>query len=162
MSVLFDMIPDEVTCTKCNAKPVAQFPRFFKWPRSYHCHDCLKEDRRRHHRVWRETGRTRAYAESRRDVIRDQMLRRSFGITKKEYDAMLAAQGGVCAICKQPEILRTHRNGSNALRFLAVDHDHKTGQVRGLLCSGCNVGIGAFRENQERMVAAIRYLQSWA
>lgn len=62
-----------------------------------------------------------------------------YGITIEQYDAMFAAQGGVCAICDKPP-----KN-----RRLDVDHDHSTGQVRGLLCAPCNRLVGFF-ENHEQ------------
>jgi len=63
---------------------------------------------------------------------RDDYLRRTYGISQAVYDQMLAEQGGVCAICR-------HTEGDKPL---AVDHSHKTGQVRGLLCTVCNVQVG--------------------
>lgn len=60
---------------------------------------------------------------------RDAYLRRTYGITEAEYQELLAYQGGVCAICERPPAA-----GKN----LNVDHDHKTGLVRGLLCMPCN------------------------
>jgi len=74
-------------------------------------------------------------------------LKRDFGITIEEYDAMLTKQGGVCAICKRPP---------NKNR-LAVDHDHTTGEVRGLLCPSCNRAVGYF-ENGTWRQAAENYL----
>jgi hypothetical protein len=63
---------------------------------------------------------------------------------------MLAAQHGVCAICR-----RTCRTG----RSLVVDHDHATNVVRGLLCNGCNLVLGYMNDDVELLQAAIRYLQ---
>ena len=70
-----------------------------------------------------------------------------YGITVDDFKAMLTAQGGTCAIC-----------GDAPERRLHVDHDHRTGQVRGLLCTGCNKGIGCFRDDPDRLRGAIRYL----
>ena len=64
-------------------------------------------------------------------------LEQKYSLSVEEYDALLAAQGVVCAICGQPETAR-HRG---KVRALAVDHDHNTGQVRGLLCSACNKAV---------------------
>lgn len=71
-----------------------------------------------------------------------------YGLTSEQWDEMFAAQGGVCAICKQP----------STGRRMAVDHDHETGRVRALLCASCNRGIGHFRERPATMYQAIRYL----
>ena len=77
-----------------------------------------------------------------------------YGITIEDYELMLAAQGGVCAICHQPETSAQ----AGRIRRLAVDHNHETGAVRGLLCSACNTAAGVV-EN-EAFVAAIRaYLE---
>lgn len=59
------------------------------------------------------------------------MLARRFGLNPGEYENLLEAQGGVCAICKQPP----RRN------YLSVDHDHSTGRIRGLLCVRCNLSV---------------------
>lgn len=58
---------------------------------------------------------------------------------------MFEAQGGRCAICRQPETTRAS-NGSGAHRLLSVDHDHMTGRIRGLLCHRCNSAIEMFSE----------------
>jgi len=81
-------------------------------------------------------------------------LKRLYGITQAEYDCMYQSQDGVCKICRQPETLV--RRGKVAP--LHVDHDHKTGKVRGLLCAACNNGLGHFRDNTTYLQAAIEYL----
>jgi hypothetical protein len=68
---------------------------------------------------------------------------------------MLQEQGGVCAICKQPPTGKW--KGKYSTR-LAVDHDHATGAVRGLLCGRCNGGLGNFSDNMETMHKAMLYL----
>ena len=77
-------------------------------------------------------------------------LERVYGITQEDYDVMLRAQGGVCKICGQKESVD---------RFpLAVDHDHKTGKVRGLLCGSCNTGLGKFNDDPDLLLKAMKYL----
>lgn len=66
--------------------------------------------------------------------------RRRYGLTREDYERMLAAQGGVCCVCRRPE--RTRSDGST--RPLSVDHDHATNRVRGLVCNSCNRLIGLF------------------
>lgn len=83
-------------------------------------------------------------------------LMSSFGISLSHYVEMKVAQGGVCAICRNPE---THKRG-NKIKDLAVDHCHKTGKVRGLLCSDCNTGIGKLKDSPEILDAAAAYLRS--
>lgn len=75
--------------------------------------------------------------------MRNYTLRSKYGITADEYQALLGRQGGVCAICRQPEKLM--RGGR--VRRLAVDHDHRTGRIRGLLCHSCNATIGFLRDD---------------
>lgn len=77
-------------------------------------------------------------------------LKKNFGITIEQYDAMLKEQNGVCAICG---------NKCKSGRRLAVDHCHKTGLNRGLLCANCNRGLGLFSDSTKLLIAAIKYLQ---
>jgi hypothetical protein len=76
-------------------------------------------------------------------------LKKTFGLTLEEYDAILSAQGGGCAICK------TATSGS---RRWHIDHCHATGRVRGLLCMACNTGIGLLNDDPAVLAEAIRYL----
>jgi Recombination endonuclease VII len=81
---------------------------------------------------------------------RDRYLRKTYGITEAQYNELLAYQGGCCAICRKPP------KG----RRLAVDHDHKTGKVRGLLCYFCNSRfLGRGRESAAMHLAAAEYLE---
>lgn len=82
-------------------------------------------------------------------------LVKHYGLTPAEYDAMLAEQGGVCAICRQPE---TQRGPNGEVRPLSVDHDHATGEICGLCCSRCNTGLGWFRDDPALMAEALAYL----
>lgn len=72
-----------------------------------------------------------------------------YGITTDQYDALLAAQDNRCAIC------RVDTPGGKGWH---VDHDHTTGAVRGLLCGHCNLGLGHFDDDAERLRAAIAYI----
>ena len=83
------------------------------------------------------------------DRTRRHILKRLYGITVEQYDAMFAEQGGVCAICSRPP----------GKKRLFVDHCHKTGKVRALLCQGCNAGIGHFADDVGRLLAAVEYLR---
>lgn len=78
-------------------------------------------------------------------------LRKRYGISVEQYDAMLAVQDQRCAICRSPF--------SEAPRKLHVDHDHDSGLVRGILCYRCNTGLGVFRDCPERLRAAAEYLE---
>jgi hypothetical protein len=84
-------------------------------------------------------------------------LRYYYGIDIHEYNRLLAAQGGVCAICKLPP---SGQRDSRSIH-LAVDHSHTTGAVRALLCQHCNVGLGGFKDNPALLLAAIDYLMKF-
>lgn len=84
-------------------------------------------------------------------VLRSANLKRRFQITEADYTAMLEAQSGRCAICG------TSKPGTSGV--FAVDHDHETGQVRGLLCRSCNVGIGNLKDKADLLRSAIAYLE---
>jgi hypothetical protein len=79
---------------------------------------------------------------------RAQGLQRRYQMTIDEYDALLAEQGGVCAVCGQAP-------GDTALH---VDHDHATGRIRGLLCFSCNRGLGCFNDDASLLANASGYL----
>lgn len=77
---------------------------------------------------------------------RKSKLKINYQLSVEEYEAMYLVQEGRCAICK-----REHT--------LVVDHNHETGKVRGLLCPGCNHGLGRFRDNIDVLQSAIEYLR---
>jgi hypothetical protein len=78
----------------------------------------------------------------------EKRLAQVYGLSVEDYNAMLARQGGACAICKQAPTRRP----------LFVDHCHTTGKVRGLLCHGCNAALGFMRDDHTRTSAATEYL----
>lgn len=79
-----------------------------------------------------------------------------FGISIEEYTVLLESQEGVCAICKNPETVIHPK--TDRPQNLTVDHNHATGEVRGLLCARCNKGIGLLREDPDILLSAISYL----
>jgi hypothetical protein len=87
--------------------------------------------------------------------LRARHLRKSYGLPLEVYDEMLKAQNGVCVICRGPGTLQNGKRAS-----LVVDHCHKTGKVRGLLCHNCNVGIGNLRDDPELLRTALAYLEA--
>lgn len=78
-------------------------------------------------------------------------IKRAYGMTVEDYDRILAQQNGRCRICRRPPE-RTR---------LCIDHNHESGQVRGLLCSNCNALLGLARESQSILQAAIEYLDTY-
>lgn len=79
------------------------------------------------------------------------------GLTILEYNKLFQLQNGLCKICKKPEIRKNQFNKKPCR--LNVDHDHKTGKIRGLLCNACNTALGLLRDNIANLNRAIRYLQ---
>ena len=73
-----------------------------------------------------------------------------YGLTRDDYEAMLRHQAGVCAVCHQTPV----NSG-----IFHIDHNHDTGQVRGLLCRRCNVGLGMFGDNPNLLMWASIYLR---
>lgn len=143
--------PTERKCTSCRELlPVDQF-----YSKSYKCKPCAiafaTEYKRTHRsqyagylRSWRKRNR-----ESHEAYMHAYKLRQ-YGLTPEQYDDLLQAQSGLCAIC--------HRLPS-AKRRLAVDHDHATGKVRGLLCYRCNTALGAFADDARTLHRAAEYLR---
>lgn len=82
-------------------------------------------------------------------------LRDSFDISLEEYQAMHEAQSGCCAICGEPET----ESRLGKLKSLAVDHCHKTGKIRALLCVACNTGLGKFKDDAIVLEKAAEYVR---
>ena len=113
-------------CSKCLLN---RQEKFFKSERANVCLPCQRKGRQKSSRALR--------------------VSKTYGLTQEEHDALLAAQGGVCAICK----------GGRSYN-LDVDHDHMTGMVRGLLCRRCNRQLlTAARSSIEMLHNAALYLQ---
>jgi hypothetical protein len=159
------------TCKKCGkAKPLGEFYRMAGM-RDGHRNECKRcnldanaarhranpEPARERTRQWardnpeRVAARLAEYRASGRKGISDRRsyLKRKYGITPEHYDALLAEQEGGCAICERPPTPGIS---------LHVDHDHATGDIRGLLCFRCNNALGDFDDDHDRLAAALRYL----
>lgn len=140
------------TCTKCRkALPVEQFYRRSnnKTGLHYWCKTCFKENAAVSGVSWRKRNPAK---------IRDKALRSLYGVTNDWYVAKLAEQKGGCAICGGVETSIDKRTGTP--RSLAVDHDHETNAVRGLLCGNCNRGIGNLQDEPELMQRAALYIRN--
>ena len=90
------------------------------------------------------------------EVYRNTTLVRIYGITLADYNEMVVAQCGACAICGRPE---TAMGSGGVVKRLAIDHDHTTGAVRALLCTKCNVALGAADDSMDRLLAMVSYLR---
>jgi hypothetical protein len=107
-----------------------------------------REERKRYAR-----NRYHSNPKAAREATRNGQLKRHYGISLAEYNMLLEQQNGVCAVCEQP---------CPTGRRLAVDHDHETGRVRGLLCRNCNSGIGYLGDTLSRVRKAVVYLEAAA
>ena len=130
----------EKGCSKCGRTlPVSCFGKMPGDDTLYrsHCKDCSCEDRA---------------------LLGFKKTLQKYGITQDQYDSILAAQGGNCAICHRPG------GGSKRERWqpLVFDHSHVTGKFRGLLCAKCNLGLGNFDDRHDFLEAAAAYLRSHA
>jgi hypothetical protein len=109
-------------------------------------------------KAWREANPEQAKANRKRNYelnkesnlkySKEYNLKKKFSLSLLEYEEMLTKQNGVCAIC-----------GGTCTKALAVDHDHATGSIRGLLCNNCNRGLGHFKDNLKNLQQAIDYLK---
>ena len=150
-------------CTKCKiARSLDQFEKNSraKDGLNYHCKECRREAARARYKKNPKphVERNRKYREGNPDKIRCLKFRTVFGITLEEYERMSATQNNLCAICKLPETsLNNQKVGG--VRRLAVDHNHKTGQVRELLCSHCNKALGSAREDIKILSRMIEYIK---
>lgn len=84
-------------------------------------------------------------------IYRNSRLKYDYGITLDDYNKMFEEQQGCCKICGRHQI--------NFKRRLAVDHNHKTTEVRGLLCNNCNQRLGYINENPFVLIKTIKYLR---
>jgi len=125
------------TCKTCQLeKPLSEFYQFTQKGRTKRARpDCKL--------CYREYIRNRNRANP--DLVKHWDLRRYYGITLEDFNTMAKSQNWLCAICDRK-------------KKLSVDHDHKTGVVRKLLCRSCNLGIGLFEESIKRLQRAIHYL----
>lgn len=134
------------TCSKCGEnKLINDFNRDSSNKcgfRSY-CRDCSK-------RYGQST-----YSKN-RDKFQHDKLKSRYGISINQYNELLNNQNNVCAICKKPEITKSK---VGKIQKLSVDHDHKTGKVRALLCSNCNRGIGYLQDDFDLILQAAKYIQ---
>lgn len=122
------------------------------------CHSCWAIYGRAHraknveaNRIYRANYR-RTHRDERARTTWRSSLKTRYGITPEQYDALLAQQDGKCALCGNPPTGR---------RRLCVDHSHKNGRVRALLCDPCNAGLGAFRDDPKLLTKAAAFVSAY-
>jgi hypothetical protein len=138
------------TCTKCRrSKPTEEFYENRGRPSSW-CKQCNRDRQKSYYRRHRSTIREREKKRKRENRLkaRDTHLRYMYGITLEQFNALAESQQGRCAICRRK-------------RKLAVDHDHETGAIRGLLCRPCNSGLGLLGDSLDGVRSALEYLQRY-
>ena len=88
--------------------------------------------------------------------MRQYDLNKSYGITVEQYNSLFSKQGGRCAVC----LKTASEKGMGRKKHLCVDHNHSTGEIRGLLCDPCNRGIGLLQDDYEIISNAVNYLKN--
>lgn len=151
------------TCINCKCeKTLDQFykDKYSSDGKEKRCRDCILKMRSKNyyknHEINREKARIKAldFRKNNKGYQRKYDLKRIYGITLEEYNQMLISQNNSCAICKSTNPEGKHNK-------FVVDHCHKNGHVRALLCTRCNLGIGAFKDNVDNLQSAINYLNKY-
>lgn len=130
----------EKRCTRCKQiKPLDafHFEKARREGRSVWCRQC-------------KNFYVKEYRKANPIIDRIKRLKKRFGLTLEEYDKLFKKQNGICAVCGN-----VNRDGI----FLSVDHDHATGEIRGLLCSFCNSALGFARDNPVTLRKLADYLE---
>lgn len=97
-------------------------------------------------------------SQSKKEYKRDWHLQKKYGMTSEEFESWWIAFRGRCGICGC-EMKRPTGTRGQALDVVAVDHNHTTGKVRGLLCNACNKGIGLLKEDVNILYEAIKWVE---
>ena len=98
----------------------------------------------------KRTERQKEARRKRPEIAKKYHWKATYGITPQQFDELYSRQGDVCAICRKIPPVR------------AIDHDHASGAIRGVLCSPCNTGLGCFKDAPETLERAATYLRSHA
>lgn len=137
---------ETAVCSRCDEeKSVLDFPRRSNRPRgiAYHCKAC-------------DIKKVRNWAKNNPDKIYERFIKKLYKLTLNEYNNMLEIQSHKCVICA-----KKHNPTKNHGR-LFVDHNHETGEIRGLLCGNCNSILGHAHDNIDVLYAAINYLAKYS
>lgn len=157
MGVPIDTSDGARLCNKCmERKPLECFSIGNRPGRRSYCKPCVKEYGREYRATNKEKLKAKEAARNsdpnRERQFRDSSYKRLYGITLNDYEIMFRRQDGACAICKK------HNLDGKAL---AVDHNHATGTVRGLLCRKCNITLGFINDDIRTITAMFDYLEKW-
>lgn len=135
-------------CSKCQIdKTIEEYNvnRTYGSGRDARCKECLRE-------YQRHLQSTPIYRAKLKEWTKRGKLKCRYGLTEERYAEILASQNGVCALCWKPP------SGTLRQTRLHVDHDHETGQIRGLLCNACNRALGQLGDNAEGIMNTLNYL----
>jgi hypothetical protein len=119
--------------------------------RAVYCRACVRERTRQRNARPDVKAKRKAEYQAQKEQARVCKMFRDFGLTEEDYERMLEEQDRKCMICGDP-------HGTSG-KSLAVDHDHDSGLIRGLLCSRCNPGLGFFRDSPGLLRKAAEYLE---
>ena len=146
-------ISKEKRCYNCtNTKSISDFHKG-----ASQCKDCAKvyakEYREKNYTKVREVQKAsyQKYQEKYKKRADVRRIERDYGLSEEDYQALIKKQNNRCAICD--------KTGGFGLEKLVIDHCHKSGKVRGMLCRLCNTSLGGFRDNEEQLMNAIYYLR---
>ena len=147
------IIDGKKSCSICKELlPISNFRKNTTLTCGLHsqCNSCECKGRNLHRKTKHVSGLSIQKAES---------LKTNFKLNADDYILMIKTQDNKCAICGDKE---SHIDfHTRKTKELAVDHNHETGEIRQLLCHACNMGIGLFKEDGERMLKAIKYLEKY-
>jgi len=136
-------------CTKCGQEKSLEDFHQDKSHKDGRCLRC-KICRARYHKQWWQKVKGR-YQKSKRQW-REHHLKVNYGITIEQYKAMISAQNNTCKICGNKEV----RISRGKITKLGVDHNHRTGRIRGLLCASCNSKLGWYEKNKKQILSYLK------
>ena len=151
-----------MTCIYCKVeKSLSEFYTSKNYKNGFHnrCKECesiyRKQPKRRENKLkYSKRRQTEEY----KTYQKEMYFKTRYNITLEKYNQLWEKQNGLCAICGKPE---TSKHTSGAIYKLSVDHCHTTNEVRGLLCSKCNIGLGQFQDNTNYLLLAAQYLNNY-
>lgn len=143
-------------CTTCKIdKPLEEFTKskFGKYGKTSKCKSCEAARFQKLKNTLKAAGKTTHNNTHKRRHI----LKKVYGLSEVDYNKLLESQNKVCGICKLPELGTS--GPKRTPKAMAVDHNHKTNAVRGLLCGMCNTALGLFKDDPRLLSEAINYLE---
>ena len=145
---------DGKVCTRCKIKKTNT--EFYEDHNRSKCKVCIREVNKIYRRSLRGRKMRREYERTspKWKRVKQRADRKSkYGIDEETFDQMIVAQSKKCCICQITFSEETRET------WACVDHNHQTGEVRGILCPGCNIGLGGFKDDPRLLEAAIGYLK---